>query len=45
MHYVRLQFTRDVLESRNACGDGLDFYDEIADDEGNLVIDVSIRKE
>lgn len=45
MHYVRLQFTRDVLESHYACGEGLDFYDEIADDNGNLVIDVSILKE
>ena len=45
MHYVRLQFTRDVLVSHQACGEGLDFYDEIADDNGNLVIDVSILKE
>jgi uncharacterized protein YjbI with pentapeptide repeats len=41
MHYVRLQFTRDVLVSHQACGEGLDFYDEIADDDGNLTVEWS----
>lgn len=41
MHYIRIQFTRDVLESHRACGEGLDFYDEIADDDGNLTVEWS----
>jgi len=41
MHYIRIQFTRDVLVSHNACGDGLDFFDEIADDDGNLTVEWS----